>query len=77
MTIGEFINDVLDITNTREQYLTEVCVSSKYYNIVLKRLYITDVLEKDNYLIIKLNDGRVQKLYVSDDFQWKISKADL
>lgn len=77
MSIGEFINDVLNITNTREQFLTEVILLSKYYKIVLKRLYISNVYVEGEYLIIHSTDGRIHKVYISDDFQWKITKADL
>ena len=77
MSIGEFICDVLNIDNIREQFLTEVCFTTKYYTIVLRRLYITDMSLQGDYLVIKLNDGRTQKLYVTHDLQYKTRKIDL
>lgn len=76
MLIGEFIYDVLNMDNIREQFLTEVCFTTKYYKVVLRRLHITDMRLQDDYLIIKLNDGRTQKLYVTDDLQYETRKID-
>ena len=75
--IDKFIGEVLNINNTREQFLTEVYLSTKYYEIVLKRLYIVDMTHNGDYLIIKLNDNRVQKLYIADDLRCELRKTDL
>ena len=75
--IDKFIGEVLNISIPREQFLTEVYLSTKYYEIVLKRLYITNMTHKENYLIIELNDGRVQKLYITDDIRCELRKSDL
>lgn len=75
--IDKFIGDVLNISIPREQFLTEVYLSTEYYEIVLKRLYITDMTHEGNYLIIQLNDGRVQKLYITDDIRCELKKTDL
>lgn len=75
--IDKFIDDVLNISNTREQFLTEVCLKSKYYNIVLKRLYITNMKHEEDKVVITLNDGRVQWLYISEDLECELRKTDL
>lgn len=77
MMIDKFIDDVLNISNTREQFLTEVCLKSKYYNIVLKRLYITNMKHEEDKVVITLNDGRVQWLYISEDLECELRKTDL
>ena len=72
--IAKFIKDVLNITNTREQFLTEVYLSTQYYEVVLKRLYVTDMTHEGNYLIVKLNDGGVHKFYITNDMRCELRK---
>lgn len=69
MMISEFINTVLNITDIKEQFITEVCLKTEYYNVVLKRLYIIDMEYTDDTLIFILNDGRTQEFRVTDDLE--------
>ena len=75
--IDKFINDVLNINDIREQFLTEVCLKSSYYNITFKRLYIVNMEHEGDNIIITLNDGRVQCLILAEDLECELRKTDL
>lgn len=70
MEIDDFINKVLQINNAREQFQTEVYITSKYYEVVIKRLYITDIKRVNNQIIITINNKRIQKLMIMDDMTY-------
>ena len=38
MNLETFINELLDITDCREQFMTKVYFKSEYYEIVVQRL---------------------------------------
>jgi len=70
MEIDDFINKVLQINNAREQFQTDVYITSKYYEVVIKRLYITDIKRVNNQIIITINNKRIQKLMIMDDMTY-------
>lgn len=73
--ISEFINEILNITDYREQFFTEVCFKTSYYSITFKRLYIVDIILSDDVLLIKLNDGRTQELRITHDIEYEINQT--
>lgn len=71
------INTIINITDSKEQFLTEVCFESEYYNVIFKRLYIKDIIIGDTYISIIMNDRRIIDLKIVPDLNISTRKVDL
>lgn len=71
------LNSIINITNPKEQFLTEVCFESEYYNVVIKRLYIKYLLCDDDYINIIMDDDRVINLKIVPDLNICTREVDL
>lgn len=72
MSLETFINEIMDITDCREQFMTKIYFKSGYYKIVAQRLYIEKMVVEDGFLNILFNDGKEFSLKITDDLEyWK------
>ena len=71
------INTIMNITDSKEQFLTYVCFESYYYDIIIKRLYINDIIVGDLYITIIMNDRRQINLKIVPDTKISTRKVDL
>lgn len=67
MKLETFINELLNITEGREQFMTKVYFKSEYYEIVVQRLYIEKIGLEDGFIKILFNNGRRFKLKITED----------
>lgn len=67
MKLETFINELLNITEGREQFMTKVYFKSEYYEIVVQRLYIEKIGVEDGFIKILFNNGRRFKLKITED----------
>lgn len=67
MNLETFINELLDITDCREQFMTKVYFKSEYYEIVVQRLYMEKIGLEDGFIKILFDDGRRFKLKITED----------
>ena len=67
MNLETFINELLDITDCREQFMTKVYFKSEYYEIVVQRLYMEKIGLEDGFIKILFDDDRRFKLKITED----------
>lgn len=70
MVLKEFLDKVMNINETIEQYKAKVYFKSEYYEVCFKRLYIVDIKVKENMINIHLNDGRIIKLAIVENLTY-------
>lgn len=70
MNLESFINELNSIDECRIRYLTKVYLVSDTYKIILKLLYVEDIKIIEDYLNIKLTDGRILNLKIDDNLRF-------
>ena len=70
MKLETFINELLNITECREQFMTKVYFKSEYYEIVVQRLDIEKIGLEDGFIKILFNNGRRFKLKITEDLKY-------
>lgn len=77
-SIDSFVEEVNNITETRERWLTHIKLYGEHYDYTMSILYIDKIFTafKDTVLIIITNDSRDLKLRIGEDTILEISKVN-
>lgn len=70
MKLETFINEISDISECREQFMTKVYFKSEYYEIVVQRLDIEEISLDNGFIKILFNNGRRFKLKITEDLKY-------
>ena len=75
-SIDSFVEEVNNITETRERWLTHINLHGEHYDYTMSILYIDKIFTafKDTVLIIITNDSRDLKFRIGEDTILEISK---
>ncbi len=72
MSLKTFVDDLNNITEYMERFRIKLYFKSSYYEVVLKLLYVDNILVNARVINILLDDGRVIKLRITDDLKYWI-----
>lgn len=73
LNVYEFIEKWHNLEGPRDQFLTQIIITSKYYHLELNGIHINNVrLIRDNCLEIVAWNSRRNRLLITDDLRFEL-----
>lgn len=72
MNVYEFVNEWKNLTGPRDQFLTTVVITSKYYQLEINGIHINHIELLDDSIIIYTWNNRQNRLLITSDLSFEL-----